>query len=77
MADGQVPEEPPQDLLVEYLGHQAHLGVQRDMLPVRGGNTRTFLSAVLESEEGEVSEPGYVHARSIDTEYTAAFAHLR
>jgi hypothetical protein len=51
MPNGQMSsDEPAQGLLVEYLGHQAHPGVEADALSVSSGDAGAFLTTVLESE---------------------------
>ena len=74
MADSHFTGEGKEIRLAEYLGHQAHVGV--DSNGVAGGcsDTRAFLPPVLEGEEAEEGEAAGGLFRGIYGDYPALFA---
>jgi len=72
MTDGDIPGEPAQGLLTEYLGYQAHIGTEVDSLAVSSSNTRTLLATVLESEQSEEGKPSYILIWGINTKNAAS-----
>jgi len=71
VTDRHISFQVPQNVFVKHLGYQTHIGVKEDRFTVAAGDAGAFLSAVLEGEEGEISEPGYIFTRGIDTENAA------
>ena len=71
MAHGHMSLEGVQDGLVEDLGHQAHVLVDRNTVAARRGNARRLLPAVLQGVQTVVREFGYVLAGGPHTEHAA------
>ena len=71
VAHGQVPLEGVEGGLVEDLGHEPHVLVDRDPLAVRGGDARGLLPAVLQRVETVVGQLGDVLAGSPHAEHAA------
>jgi hypothetical protein len=76
VADGYIAAEVAERFFSEYLGYQAHPGVNADFLAVGCGDAAAFLTPVLQRKEGKIGKAGYIFFRSIDTENTAAFSQL-
>ena len=74
MADAQVALEGGQSALVEHLGDQPELPVDEDPLAVGNGHPGGLLATVLEREQSEVGEPGYVLSWRPNAEEAASFA---
>ena len=65
-----------QVLFGEYLGNQAHFGVNLKLAAIGGGDACAFLAAVLQGKEGEVGKAGDVFAGGVNTENTACLMHV-
>ena len=77
MADGDMPGQPAQDLVVKHLGHQAEVAVLTDDLAVRRGDAGALLPAVLQGEEAVVRGARRldVAALRVDAEDPAGLLH--
>ena len=73
VADGQVPVQVAQVLLLEGLADEPHGGPRLDALAVAGGYAGALLAAVLEGVEPEEGDPGDLLAGSVDPDYPAGF----
>jgi len=74
MPDGNATPQLVQYRFVEHLGYKTHLRVQSKTASISGGDSRTFLTAVLKSVEAEKSGASYFFPLRINTKYTAGFA---
>ena len=77
MADGDMPGQPAQNLVVKHLGHQAEVAVLTDDLAVRRGDAGALLPAVLQGEEAVVRGARRldVAALRVDAEDPAGLLH--
>ena len=69
--DRELAVQAAQLLLVEDLGHEAHVAEHSEPPRVGDGDPRGLLPAVLEGEEPEVGEPGDVALDGADAEDAA------
>src|SRR5688500_9123272 len=76
MADGAVPLQPRQGLLIESGGDQAHAGSLHERFAVGGGYPCRFLPTVLQGVEAKVGEACIILAGSPDAEDAALFMEL-
>ncbi len=76
MADGDVPDEAAQGVLVEHLGDESHLRGKLDAAPVGDGYARALLASMLQREECKERKAGYIFLRTEDTEDTAALVQV-
>jgi len=60
-------------IFIEYLGDEAHIAIELNLLTVGGGDTGAFLAAVLKSEECKKGKPGYVLTGTVNTKDAAFF----
>jgi hypothetical protein len=77
VADGDMPLQRLQDLLVEYLADQPEIFEDDDVFAVGDGDSGGFLPAVLKRVEPVVGELRDLLAGSPHTEDTAFFAGFR
>ena len=62
MPDTNMPCEQRKVIFGERLGNQSHIGMQLYAVAVGDGDTSTFLTAMLQSEEGKKGRLGYIYA---------------
>jgi len=65
MADGYIAGKLAEDVFIENLGNQPQVCIYLKFISVCGSDSGAFLAAVLESEEGEEGNTGYIFVRSV------------
>ena len=74
--NGEIALQSGQGVLIEDLGHQTHLPEEVDLLAVGYGDSGALLTPMLEREEPEVCQTGYVLPRPPNAEDTTRLARL-
>ena len=74
VADGQFAGKRREVCLAEYLGDQAHLGMDCNAITGVGGDACAFLSPVLEGEEAEEGETAGRLCGGVHSDYPAFLA---
>ncbi len=73
MADGQVPRQGGQLVVVEDVGDETHVLVDGDDIAVGHGHAGRLLTSVLQGVEPVVGQVGHRLARGVDPEDAARF----
>lgn len=69
MTDSDIAWKVSEDVFIEDLRDQPHVGIKINAISLSGSYTSTFLASMLKSIQGKIGKPCYILTRTMNPKY--------